>query len=103
MNSDSIIQNINWCNTLELTTLSFDVVTNEEVYSIEIMTDDIIKQFDELRNGRRIRAAFVQGENEVIIWKQVKNKYRIEYRKKSVISLDITLQEKEIEKIFQFN
>lgn len=98
---ENIIENISW-NALPEggTVLIFDIVSNEKKHPVVINTGDATRQLEELQNGRRMRASFFHEDMEVAIWKEPKSKYRIECRREGAIHLDITVQGKEMEKIF---
>ena len=96
------IENVKWeISSKGSKQLVFDIFTKGGKYTIKIKSEDVACRLNELKNGLCIRAAFIQEENEINIWKGIKGKYRIECRYRELIYLDIIVCQKEMEKIFQ--
>lgn len=98
-----LIRNISWEHSDSATKiLSFDVIVHGKLYTIKLQGETVAQQLKELRKGSRIRGSFSYGMTDIDIWKQPNNNYRMEWHLASGTQLAITIQDKEMDKLFDF-
>lgn len=79
---------------------SFELVSHGKTYQFDIQNEDAVKQLAEIQRGMRIRAVLISGAQELNVWKQPGNHYRMDCHLGEEKTLSLSISQKEMEKLF---